>query len=436
MAVIVLDPGHGGTTKIGGSSPNNATGPNGLKEKEVTLKVAFAAEKALAASGHQVVLTRRGDNNLGIVERAAVAKDRRANVFVSIHFNAPGGNVPAQGTETWIGVDHTDASKALATIVQRRVRDATGHRNRGVKIGNVSGVIKGSNHDRRTANCLVEISFLSLQPAEEERLRTQAYIDKLGQAIADAILEHLTAHELMPVGEEMAEAMDIEAAPRQARAQAANGRHTALGASGEEEDFGVPFDMLDAFERLSEMAPHGSDSEVERDGNLRTLSAPTIGFGPNARAEDVTAFSREIVTDVMRRAGLANLVISSTSRSPADQARVMFNNLERFGVDHQKALYGAAGDMVIEVYRRAKRNGQPAAEIKRLMTDEIVRVGPTRVSRHASDPNVLNVFDVAPSSVSRRAAFEQAVRADRRVAKFIVPPSDPGYHLEIPQPGA
>jgi N-acetylmuramoyl-L-alanine amidase len=435
MAVIVLDPGHGGTTKIGGSSPNNATGPNGLKEKEVTLKVAFAAEKALAASGHQVVLTRRGDNNLGIVDRAEVARQRRANVFVSIHFNAPGGSVPAQGTETWIGEDHTEASKALATAVQRRVRDATGHRNRGVKVGNVSGVIKGSNHDRRTANCLVEISFLSLQPAEEERLRTQAYIDKLGQAIADAILEHLAAHELMPAGEEMADEMDIEAAAGSVPAQAANGRHAELGASGEEEGFGVPFNMLDAFERLSEMAPHGSDTAVERDENLRTLSAPAIGFGPNARAEDVTAFSRGIVIDVMRKAGLAHLVISSTSRSPADQARVMFNNLERFGVDHQKALYGPAGDQVIEVYRRAKRDGQSATEIKRLMTNEIVRVGPTRVSRHASDPNVLNVFDVAPSSVSRRAAFEQAVRADRRVAKFIVPPSDPGYHLEIPQRG-
>jgi hypothetical protein len=68
------------------------------------------------------------------------------------------------------------------------------------------------------------------------------------------------------------------------------------------------------------------------------------------------------------------------------------------------------------------------------MTREILRIGPTRVSRHAADPRVLNVFDVAPSSVARRAAFERAVRADRRVARFLIPPQDPGYHLEIPQP--
>jgi hypothetical protein len=49
---------------------------------------------------------------------------------------------------------------------------------------------------------------------------------------------------------------------------------------------------------------------------------------------------------------------------------------------------------------------------------------------------VLNVFDVAPSSITDRVAFETAVRAERRVSFFLTPPRDPGYHLEIPQPGA
>jgi hypothetical protein len=60
------------------------------------------------------------------------------------------------------------------------------------------------------------------------------------------------------------------------------------------------------------------------------------------------------------------------------------------------------------------------------------------VSRHAADPKVLNVFDVAPSSVRNQVAFERAVRAETRVdtRSFFKPPQDPGYHLEIPQPGA
>jgi hypothetical protein len=47
---------------------------------------------------------------------------------------------------------------------------------------------------------------------------------------------------------------------------------------------------------------------------------------------------------------------------------------------------------------------------------------------------VLNVFDVAPSSLSDRVGFEHAVKGERRVSKFLLPPADPGYHLEIPQP--
>lgn len=455
MATIVLDPGHGGTKTVGGSSPNNATGPNGLKEKEVTLKLALATEKALSSQDLRIVLTRREDKNLGILERAAVAKGRRAEVFVSIHFNAPGGSDPAQGTETWIGTGHTSLSKALATVVQREVRAATGYRNRGVKVGNVSGVIKPGNHHPSTANCLVEVSFLSLQPDEEARLRKQTYIDKLGQALAKAIREHLRERELLPEVEvETAEQLEAEdAASARALgliedeealvvpdelilAESAEVHDQAgIAPDADEESFGVPFSALDAFENLTEIAPDSADEEAIGLEGLEVSIEPTIRFGPNAKSGDVTSFSRRVLVDIMQRAGLTRLEISSTSRSPADQARVMYNNLERFGVAHQKSLYGPAGDRVIDVYHHGKRRGQDASTIKARMTSEIIRIGPTRVSRHAADPNILNVFDVAPSSVARKQAFEREVRADRRVTRFIMPPTDPGYHLEIPQSG-
>jgi N-acetylmuramoyl-L-alanine amidase len=48
---IVIDPGHGGTTTVGDSSPNNATGPTGLLEKTLTLQVAQrAAERVPGGS--------------------------------------------------------------------------------------------------------------------------------------------------------------------------------------------------------------------------------------------------------------------------------------------------------------------------------------------------------------------------------------------------
>ena len=84
----------------------------------------------------------------------------------------------------------------LADAVQRSVVRATGYRDRGVKVGNVSGVIRPSNHDSRTANCLVEISFLDRQLQEEARLRQQGYIDTLGSAISDAVRSYLAARGL------------------------------------------------------------------------------------------------------------------------------------------------------------------------------------------------------------------------------------------------
>ncbi|SDD04775.1 hypothetical protein SAMN04487779_100436 [Belnapia rosea] len=193
--------------------------------------------------------------------------------------------------------------------------------------------------------------------------------------------------------------------------------------------FRVPFVLLDAFERAGELA-----EKVAAPLAGLAPAAVTIDFGPNARAADVTDFSRKVLEDIMRAAGLTQVVVSSTARGPADQARVMFNNLEARGVAKEKELYGPAGDQVIDTYDAAKRAGQDAAAIKRLMTEKIIEIGPTRVSRHASDPRVLNVFDVAPSSVARPAAFEAAVRSNQRVSRFFKPPEDPGYHLEIPQP--
>lgn len=210
----------------------------------------------------------------------------------------------------------------------------------------------------------------------------------------------------------------------------------AAAAEAAGEEFDVPFDVLDAFERAAELSPDGTAEVFVPEIGLETPSGVEINFGPNAKPDTVSAFSREVLTGILRRAGLQRVLITSTSRDASEQARVMFQNLQTFGVAHQKKLYGPAGDQVIEVYRRAKEAGKPAAEIRDLMTREILRIGPTRVSRHAADPRVLNVFDVAPSSVTNRAAFEQAVRAEPRVAKFLVPPNDPGYHLEIPQPQA
>lgn len=162
--------------------------------------------------------------------------------------------------------------------------------------------------------------------------------------------------------------------------------------------------------------------------------AVEIKFGKNAKRESVTQFSLQVLEDILIAAKLGGALISSTARTPSEQARVMFNNIEATSVAAQKKLYAAAGDAVIDEYVAAKKAKKTPVEIKAAMEAKIIAIGPTKISHHAADPNVLCVFDVAPSSVTNKSAFEKAVRADKRVSKFLTPPLDPGYHLEIPQP--
>src|SRR3954453_20786552 len=106
----VLDPGHGGSNKVGGSSSNNSSGPNGLLEKDLALDVARRTG-ALIGDRATVLLTRTGDENRSLADRADVARNADADVFVSIHFN--GGRDPAvDGAEAWVASGSNGASAA------------------------------------------------------------------------------------------------------------------------------------------------------------------------------------------------------------------------------------------------------------------------------------------------------------------------------------
>lgn len=163
------------------------------------------------------------------------------------------------------------------------------------------------------------------------------------------------------------------------------------------------------------------------------MSSITIKFGKNAREDFVSSNARKVIEEILQAAGLTSCLVTSTARTPAAQARAMFNNIVATSVAKQKALYAAAGDMVIDAYVEAKKAGKTSVQIKAAMEAKIIAIGPAKVSRHCADPTKLVVVDIAPSSISNKSSFEKAVRAEKRVNKFLLPPADPAYHLEIPQ---
>lgn len=166
------------------------------------------------------------------------------------------------------------------------------------------------------------------------------------------------------------------------------------------------------------------------------MSQPIFNYGSNANQAVISSYTMEVLTDILTAAGLNACLITSTSRTPAEQARVMFSNIKNHGVASQKALYAAAGDQVINTYVSEKNAGKNDSQIKAAMELKIIALGPGKVSRHCADPSLLNVIDIAPSSIANKQAFEDAVEAaitSNKVSRFITPPGDPAYHLEIPQ---
>ena len=91
---IVVDPGHGG-------GDHGTRTPNGLTEKELTLDIARRLGAKLREAGFEVETTREGDRRVSLRDRARIANERGADLFVSIHVNWFEDGRANRGIETY-----------------------------------------------------------------------------------------------------------------------------------------------------------------------------------------------------------------------------------------------------------------------------------------------------------------------------------------------
>lgn len=208
--IVVIDAGHGGSVEIGGSSPNNATSPSGVLEKNITLGMAFLVHDAILeasqSGGHniRVILTRDADVNLGLAARANVAKRNNADMFLSIHCNASTQH-NARGVETLVSPQAVNANfvadKRFAGRIQKAVLGAIkGHdpltKDRRVKEQKLR-VLRDDSLGRKARACLVELEFIDVKAVDDllnigpaaPRVRGD-----IAKAIASAVIDDLSAH--------------------------------------------------------------------------------------------------------------------------------------------------------------------------------------------------------------------------------------------------
>jgi N-acetylmuramoyl-L-alanine amidase len=90
---VVLDPGHGG-------HDTGTIGPSGLLEKDVVLDVALRLGALIEQRmGADVIYTRRDNSFVPLEQRTALANEKQADLFLSIHANAGASTV--SGSETY-----------------------------------------------------------------------------------------------------------------------------------------------------------------------------------------------------------------------------------------------------------------------------------------------------------------------------------------------
>jgi hypothetical protein len=175
--------------------------------------------------------------------------------------------------------------------------------------------------------------------------------------------------------------------------------------------------------------------------SLAGLASPARAESAKLTGRSVETAARNVLLEILASAKLRSARVTSTTRTAAQQAKVMFRFVNKNGYNSAIDLYGTHGDAIIRVCEASyQAHGRCAESVLEKMVIEtraqielLEAQGDKRTElMHTSDTHY--TIDIDPESVANRPAFEQAVAKHPRVSRFLKPPLDRNsYHLEIPR---
>ncbi|HVE03427.1 MAG TPA: N-acetylmuramoyl-L-alanine amidase [Rhizomicrobium sp.] len=221
--VVVIDAGHGGID-------SGTNGVNGLQEKDVVLDEAQRLGRALAARpGYVVHLTRESDVYIPLKERVSIARNWRADLFISLHADSNpdpdvtglsiytlserGSDAEAAAlarkenqSDVIAGVDLGGGNSTVAPIlIDLAQRDTMNRSSRFAEsavsmLGRATGILPKQPH-RSAAfvvlkapdvpSVLVELGYLS-NAGDANEMNSARWRDRVAQAMAGAIDHYFT----------------------------------------------------------------------------------------------------------------------------------------------------------------------------------------------------------------------------------------------------
>lgn len=142
--IIAIDAGHGGQDP-------GAIGPNGTKEKNVTIAIARKLRALLNADPlFKPVLTRDGDYFISVMGRSDVARKQNANFLVSIHADAA-PNRDATGASVWV-LSNRRANSEMAGWLEQ-------HEKQSELLGGAGDVLANSQSDPYLSQAVLDLQF-------------------------------------------------------------------------------------------------------------------------------------------------------------------------------------------------------------------------------------------------------------------------------------
>lgn len=217
--LIVLDPGHGGID-------NGTHGANGENEKNIVLEFALTLRDKLEKLGrYRVALTRSDDSFIPLAERVQFARQRKAQLFISIHADAlRRGDGDAQGATIYTlsetasdteaarladaenkadviaGVDLSaepgDVADILIDLAQRETKTFAMHFARSL-VGELKSVARMHKHPMKAAgfrvlraadvpSVLVELGYVTNRD-DLKQLTSQSWRARTADAVTSAV---------------------------------------------------------------------------------------------------------------------------------------------------------------------------------------------------------------------------------------------------------
>ncbi len=203
--IIMLDPGHqaiedkekepngpGATDMKQRVAAGTKGDTTGVYEYELVLEIGLMLRDELESRGFTVLMTREThDVNISNMERAQMANEANADIVVHLHGNSfddsgvYGAETVAPSTGNIYVNEIADESQKLSQRVLNAYCEATGMKNRGVKI---SDTMTGINWSQIPVT-IVELGYMS-NPTDDTNMQDDAYQKKMVQGLATGIEDY------------------------------------------------------------------------------------------------------------------------------------------------------------------------------------------------------------------------------------------------------